>query len=68
MDMEVIPPRPNRTKTVVIHLTPQEWERTMKAADSDGLRTGPWVRMHLFKILKAKDAKKARKEAKQNGS
>tara|TARA_R110002020_G_scaffold198956_3_gene400343 strand:+ start:41 stop:253 length:213 start_codon:yes stop_codon:yes gene_type:complete len=50
-------PRENRTKTVLIHLTPGEYSRTIQAADSDGLQTGPWLRMHLLRILRGRGGK-----------
>tara|TARA_R110000824_G_scaffold96852_2_gene231587 strand:- start:59 stop:256 length:198 start_codon:yes stop_codon:yes gene_type:complete len=56
--METLAPPPEtkrKTKAVLIHLSPMDYQRTIKAADECGLQTGPWLRMHLLQILKAQE-------------
>ena len=46
---------PKKTRAVMVHLNEKDYQRTLAAADHDGLQTGPWLRMHLLKILRDKD-------------
>ena len=64
MDSLATPPetpvvKAKKTKAVLIHLSQEDYMRTIKAADECGLQTGPWLRMHLLQILKDKDNERA---------
>ena len=54
--MEPKSPEKKKTRAVMIHLNDFDYKRTVAAADFCGLQTGPWLRMHLLKILKKVEA------------
>ena len=56
-------PTRKRPRSVIVHLSEEEYLATIRAADRRGLQTGPWVRMNLLDILQAEQAK----QDKENG-